>query len=131
MTKARPSWRERQFLELFSATFSPTATTSYLESKPDSFVAQLLQQLPGVDAQLAQAAPERPLEEVSKVDLAVLRLAVFEWESKHTPPKVILNESIELAKKYGSDTSYRFVNGVLGKVILKTDAPSKPTETTA
>lgn len=124
MSSPRLSWRERQFLVLFASTFTPQATENLQASDEDTFVKRLIDHLPEIDAQLSQAAPERPLTEVSKVDLAILRLAVFEWTEKKTPPKVIVNEAIELAKKYGSESTYRFINGVLGKVVLHKEAPN-------
>lgn len=124
MSTQRLPWRERQFLSLFAQTFTPESTARLTAETSDTFLGRLLKNLDEVDKKLAQAAPERPVSDISKVDLAILRLSVFEWMDKETPPKVLVNEAIELAKKYGSDSSYRFVNGVLGKVLLKKDAPT-------
>lgn len=71
-----------------------------------------------LDEAIEKAAPEFPIEKINKVDLAILRLAVYELQiKKETPPKVIIDEAIELAKEYGGDTSPGFVNGALGKII--------------
>lgn len=73
---------------------------------------------PEIDAQIRQAAPEYPIEKINKVDLAILRLAVFELMiERKEPPHVIIDEAIELAKEYGGDASPAFVNGALGKLI--------------
>lgn len=66
---------------------------------------------------IAQAAPKWPLEKINKTDLAILRLAVWEllYRAK-VPPKVVINEAIELAKEYGGENSPGFINGVLGTV---------------
>lgn len=73
-----------------------------------------------IDKYIEKAAPEFPAEKINKVDLAILRLAVFELLiEKKVPPKVIIDEAIELAKEYGGDTSPSFVNGVLGKILRK------------
>lgn len=71
-----------------------------------------------IDALLHGAAPERPLAEINKVDLAILRLIVFESRHKKTPKKVLINEAIELAKEFGTDSSSAFVNAVLGKILI-------------
>lgn len=71
-----------------------------------------------IDEEISKAAPAWPIEKINKVDLAVLRLAVYELlYQKDVPPKVTVDEAIELAKDYGSDSSSSFVNGVLGKLI--------------
>ena len=71
-----------------------------------------------LDSLLARAAPRRPVEQLSPVDRAVLRLAILEivLNNASVPYKVAINEAIEIAKRYGSDSSPRFVNGVLGSV---------------
>jgi N utilization substance protein B len=71
-----------------------------------------------IDKKIAKAAPEYPINKINKVDLAILRLAVYELLVEKTqPPKVIIDEAVELAKEYGGDTSPAFVNGALGKLI--------------
>jgi transcription antitermination factor NusB len=71
-----------------------------------------------IDKYIQDAAPAWPLDKINKIDLAILRLAVFELliEPK-TPPKVIVDEAVELAKEYGSESSSSFINGALGKLI--------------
>jgi len=66
----------------------------------------------------SKAAPEWPIDKIAKVDLVVLRIAVFELLfGKKAPVKVAVDEAVELAKEFGNDTSHKFVNGVLGTVI--------------
>lgn len=73
-----------------------------------------LQELDGV---IAKQAPEWPLEQVSLVDRNLLRLGLFELlKDKSVPPKVVINEAVELGKSFGGDRSAKFVNGVLGGV---------------
>ena len=70
-------------------------------------------------------APEWPVEKLNKVDLAILRLAIYELiVAKKNPPKVIIDEAVELAKRYGTETTSKFINGVLGSII-KLDLKSK------
>lgn len=78
-----------------------------------------------LDDKIRVAAPEFPIEKINRVDLAILRLAVYELlVAKKEPPKVIVDEAIELAKEYGGDNSPAFINGALGKVI-NYDKPPK------
>jgi N utilization substance protein B len=84
----------------------------------DETTGMVIKNLAGIDLLITQAAPERPLDKINKLDLAILRLAVYELTLEpNTPPKVVVNEAVELAKDYGSDSSPGFINGVLGKII--------------
>lgn len=81
-------------------------------------VAGVLQEHEELDTLLQGSAPLYPIERIAPVDRAVLRLAIYELlHIPHTPPKVVINEAIELAKEFGGDTSSRFVNGVLGDIV--------------
>jgi N utilization substance protein B len=79
---------------------------------------EIFAQLPELDKLIVAHAPERPLKEINQVDLAIMRLILFEAQTQQTPKKVLVDEAIELAKEYGTDSSPKFVNGVLGKVLL-------------
>ena len=57
------------------------------------------------------------IERISKIDLAILKLAIYEIKYKDIPFKVVINEAVELAKKYGEDTSKNFVNGILASIV--------------
>ena len=70
-----------------------------------------------LDQFIAQHAPEWPMDQVSIIDRNILRIALWEFAVyKKTPLKVAINEAVELAKSYGSDSTPRFVNGVLGSL---------------
>ncbi len=70
-----------------------------------------------LDTIIAQYAPEWPLDQIAAIDRNILRLALWEFSvDKVTPVKVAINEAVELAKIYGSDSTPRFVNGVLGSL---------------
>ncbi|HAF61260.1 MAG TPA: transcription antitermination factor NusB [Anaerolineaceae bacterium] len=70
-----------------------------------------------LDGLIAENAPEWPLDQISSIDKNIIRIALWEFAvSKITPIKVAINEAVELAKVYGSDSSPRFVNGVLGSL---------------
>lgn len=69
-----------------------------------------------VDDLIQRAAPQWPLAQIAKVDVNILRLAVYELVHGHVTAKVVINEAVELAKTFGGDSSPRFINGVLGTV---------------
>lgn len=71
-----------------------------------------------LDEQIQQYALERPLAEINKIDLAILRLIVFESNNSKTPKKVLVDEAVELAKEFGGENSPKFINGVLGKLLI-------------
>ena len=62
------------------------------------------------------------IDRISKVDLSLLKLAIYEIKYKQIPYKVAINESLELAKKYGEETSKNFINGILASVVKELDA---------
>ena len=71
-----------------------------------------------LDSIIEKAAPEWPIEQIAKIDLEILRLATFElYIARNVPPKVSIDEAVELAKEFGGENSSRFVNGVLGTVV--------------
>jgi transcription antitermination protein NusB len=73
-----------------------------------------------LDRFIAEHAPEWPLDQVAIVDRNILRIALWEFAVYgKTPIKVVINEAVELAKTYGSDSSPRFVNGVLGSLAAR------------
>ncbi|HCL99923.1 MAG: N utilization substance protein B-like protein [candidate division CPR2 bacterium GW2011_GWC1_41_48] len=75
-----------------------------------------------IDSILAPAAPEWPIDQIAGVDKAVLRLGIYELIfSREVPPKVAINEAVELAKAFGGENSSKFVNGVLGTVYRNSD----------
>ena len=73
-----------------------------------------------LDGIINELAPEWPIDQVSLIDRTVLRIAVFELLNlKDIPPKVAINEAVELSKEFGGENSSKFVNGVLGTVYKK------------
>ena|SRR3989344_4893384 len=73
-----------------------------------------------IDKKIENAAPEFSIDKINKIDLAILRLAIYELLVEKTQPtSVIIDEAIELAKEYGGDSSPSFVNGALGNIELK------------
>jgi transcription antitermination factor NusB len=75
-----------------------------------------------LDDIIRRYAPEYPIDQLAAVDRNILRIAIYEFAvSMETPVRVAISEAVELAKIFGSDTSYRFVNGVLGSVAIHLD----------
>jgi N utilization substance protein B len=79
----------------------------------------VLKNIESVDKSIETAAPEWPLEQISIVDRNVLRIGLYELlyaDKNEVPPKVAINEAVELAKAFAGQTSGRFINGVMGTV---------------
>jgi N utilization substance protein B len=88
-----------------------------------ALVAGVLEHAPQLDDEIARHAPEWPLDQMALVDHCILRMALWEFTiGQETPLKVAINEAVELAKEYGSDSAARFVNGVLGAVAAEREA---------
>lgn len=88
------------------------------KQKVGETAAKILETREKIDKIILKSAPEFPIDKINKVDLAILRLAVYELTfEKSVPPSVIIDEAIELAKEYGGDTSPGFINGALGNLI--------------
>jgi N utilization substance protein B len=103
---------------LFAASFPDMEDNLPYDNAP--LTEKILGNLEKIDKEIAESAPKFPLDRIAKTDLAVLRLAVFELmiEPKE-PQKVVINEAIELAKEFGGDKSYAFINAVLGTIVKK------------
>lgn len=86
--------------------------------EPDAIL--IITNIKKIDKLLQDSAAKWPLNNINRLDLAVLRLACWELlKKKKTPTKVIIDEAVELAKRYGSKSSSSFVNGVLGSLVDK------------
>lgn len=73
-----------------------------------------------IEKMIEEAAPEWPIDQISLIDKNILKIAIFElMYSKDVPPKVVINEAVELAKQFGSENSSKFVNGVMGTIFDK------------
>ncbi len=98
----------------------------------ESFIWQLItgvtEKLNQIDGIIEKAAPEWPIEQITIIDRNVLRIGLYELlyaKKEEVPPKVAINEAIELAKTFGGESSGKFINGVLGTV-YKNLTPSEP-----
>ncbi|MFC1727218.1 transcription antitermination factor NusB [Patescibacteria group bacterium] len=111
--------REKTVRSLFSFSF--------LEKNiKNQFALKIVKSKKKIDQAIAKAAPEWPIDQINRIDLAILRLAVFELAvTPLEPPKVVIDEAVELAKKYGSEKSPSFINGVLGTVFKNLEKKKK------
>lgn len=82
----------------------------------DDLVRGVLKKQADLDAKIQPIAPDWPIDQIARIDRSILRIGLYELlnESVIVPPKVAINEAVELAKAFGSDNSSKFVNGVLG-----------------
>lgn len=92
--------------------------TDFHKQRVGNYATQIISQKDFIDEQIRKAAPEFPIEKINRVDLAILRLAIYELLiSKKEPERVIIDEAVELAKEYGGQNSPGFINGALGNLI--------------
>ena len=84
-------------------------------------VVKILKKKKKLDKIIETSAPSWPVGKINKIDLAILYLAIFELSLKKNPPKVIIDEAVELAKEFGAESSGPFVNGVLGTIYEKSN----------
>lgn len=88
----------------------------------------VLSHMKELDTIIEKAAPQWPIDQIAVVDRNVLRIGLFELlfgNREEVPPKVAINEAIELAKSFGGDSSGKFVNGVLGTIYREIGEPGK------
>lgn len=99
--------------DLFANSFSGNKSAQTDLSK------KVLAKLSLIDKLIAKNAPAWPINQIAPIDLAILRLAVYELEfnTKKEPYKVVIDEAVEIAKEYGSDASASFINGALGSIM--------------
>jgi transcription antitermination protein NusB len=91
----------------------------------EQLVAGVGRQAAQLDAALQPVAPEWPIDQIARMDRIVLRIGLYELENEaDVPPKVVINEAVELAKAFGGDNSSRFVNGVLGTLLRQREEAS-------
>lgn len=111
-TKSDPRHQKRieTITSLFSYCFNK-------EQPLNEITRDIVKNISAIDLEISTSAPEWPIERINRIDLAILRLATYELTiTKTQPPKVIIDEAIELAKEYGSEHTSSFVNGVLGDI---------------
>lgn len=113
-TSRDPRHHRRQ--DLIQRLFAESFTNQPLSN--DQKLKDILSHLEELDDIIKTIAPEFPVDKINKIDLAILRLGVYELKvEQKEPAKVIIDEAIELAKEFGGDSSPAFINGSLGKFL--------------
>lgn len=105
--------RKKIVQDLFAYSFYPENKELRAKDK----LAGIIDKENVIDELIEKAAPQFPLEKIAKIDVAILRQAIYElFYEKKEPPKVIIDEAIELAHELGGESSSSFINGVLGNL---------------
>jgi transcription antitermination factor NusB len=102
--------RIRLFEELFAWESVKTA--------PSPQIIKIITLIPEIDKQISNFAPKWPIDQINRIDLSILRLAIWEmlFSDSKIPPKVIIDEAIEIGKEYGNESSSSFINAILGAI---------------
>jgi len=104
-------------VEVFNQRLEDTPLTTDLSEFARKIIFGILPITTDLDQTIAKYAPEWPIDQIAAIDRNILRIACWEFAIYHeTPIKVAINEAVEIAKQYGSDSAPRFVNGVLGSL---------------
>ena len=125
--KAKSDPRHTERVRIMQALFQESFAKATISKRPGlkvgqesvSSEAQITKKQKAIDKLIAKSAPAWPIEQIAGIDLAILRLAVWEllFKTKKEPYKPIVDEAVEIAKEYGTEQSASFVNGVLGSII--------------
>jgi N utilization substance protein B len=104
-------------VEVYQSRLEEMPLSEELAEFARQIVFGVLPRIQDLDILIAKYAPEWPLDQVAAIDRNILRMAFWEFAvQRETPLKVAINEAVELAKQFGSDSAPRFINGVLGSL---------------
>ena len=120
--------KEGEIFPIFERTISEFAPGTNDRPFMNNLLRRVLEKKKDLDILIEKAAPEWPIDKISVVDRNILRIGLAELlfaDRQEVPPKVAINEAIELAKTFGGETSGRFINGVLGAVYKEMGEPGK------
>ena len=122
----QPSKLFPQFWSLRSAPGKKNEPSAKTRAFAEDLVHGVAAHLPDIDARIKKFAANYELHRISAVDRNILRLAIFEMlHCPEVPPVVSINEAIEIAKRFGSEDSGRFINGILDRVRGELDRPAR------
>ena len=107
----RPDANADELIQLNIDNFEEPVDRDFI----DRVVHGIIEKHEEIDGIIAKSAPDWPVEQIASIDKTVLRIAIYELNhEKDTPPRVVINEAVELSKSFGGDNSSKFINGVLG-----------------
>jgi transcription antitermination protein NusB len=107
--------RHQHRIDSMQKLFSLSFTDGQVNDAED--VKTYVEAFPTIDDRITKAAPDWPIDKIAKIDLAILRLSLYELLIQpQEPAKVVIDEAIELAKEFGNPNSPQFINGVLGTI---------------
>lgn len=112
---------EEALQNVFSTEEFIPETTEYAES----LAREAWENREALDKKISKLSIDWPLERIGKVDHSILRLAIQELDSGDTPASVVIDEAVELAKKYSSEEAAKFINGILGTYLRKQSPHAK------
>jgi N utilization substance protein B len=117
--KSKLDPRHKKRIHLFQELFAWES----VKSSPKLAINSIINQIDDIDSQIIKFAPKWPIDKINRVDLSILRLAIWEllFSTDKTPSKVVIDEAVEIAKEYGNESSSSFVNAVLGSIIKPTN----------
>lgn len=113
------SKQDKDIKEIFQRNLKSLGIGLSNKKYPEQLIYGILEHWDKLNKLIVSGAPEWPLNQINIIDRNILRIGIFELlfgNSQEVPPKVAINEAVELAKTFGGDSSSRFVNGVLGTV---------------
>ena len=114
IVKSKLDPRHKKRIHIFQELFAWES----VKSTPKLIIRDIIKNINEIDSQVKIFAPKWPIDKINRVDLSILRLAIWEIKyNKNTPNKVVIDEAIEIAKEYGNESSSSFINAVLGSII--------------
>lgn len=113
--KSKLDPRHKKRIHIFQELF----VWESIKSPPKLTIREITNNSDEIDTQIKTFAPKWPIDKINRVDLSILRLAIWEimFAKTKVPTKVIIDEAVEIAKEYGNESSSSFVNAVLGSII--------------
>ena len=111
--KVKSDPRHKRRISLMQSLFS----WEYQKTQQPKKLSEITSKIAEIDKLITESAPDRPLSQINKLDLSILRLSVLQLIISKEPPKVVMDDAIELGKEFGSESSSGFINGVLGSVV--------------
>ncbi|MFA7300938.1 MAG: transcription antitermination factor NusB [Candidatus Shapirobacteria bacterium] len=113
--KSKLDPRHKHRIHLFQELFAWES----IKNTPKTSIKDIIVKIEEIDSKIRIFAPKWPIDKINRVDLSILRLAIWEilFSQTNIPPKVAIDEAVEIAKEYGNESSSSFINAVLGSII--------------